>query len=111
MSDNWGEDDRLEARDGDGVDRYDIGDEDHEEWYEVSRRYRRGLGGRDGRLRRAGGRREGERSRDGGPAGVCNLQTRNLFDAGCVRGLIDGGERSDRAISSGASRAASLIGP
>ena len=45
MSDNWGEDDRLEARDGDGVDRYDIGDEDHEEWYEVSRRYRRGLGG------------------------------------------------------------------
>ena len=45
MSDNWGEDDRLEARDGDGVDRYDISDEDHEEWYEVSRRYRRGLGG------------------------------------------------------------------
>ncbi|WP_374928079.1 OmpA family protein [Kytococcus sedentarius] len=45
MSDNWGEDDRLEARDGDGVDRYDIGGEDHEEWYEVSRRYRRGLGG------------------------------------------------------------------
>ena len=45
MSDNWGENDRLEARDGDGVDRYDIGDEDHEEWYEVSRRYRRGLGG------------------------------------------------------------------
>lgn len=45
MSDNWGEDDRLEARDGDGVERYDIGDEDHEEWYEVSRRYRRGLGG------------------------------------------------------------------
>lgn len=36
MSDQWGGDDRLDDRDG-----FD----EHEDWYEVSRRYRRGLGG------------------------------------------------------------------
>lgn len=45
MSDKWGEGDHLDARDGDEVDRYDAVDDGGEEWYEVSRRYRRGLGG------------------------------------------------------------------
>ncbi|WP_462419016.1 OmpA family protein [Kytococcus sp. Marseille-QA3725] len=43
MTDKWGEDDHLDARDVDGTDHYDSAD--GEEWYEVTRRYRRGLGG------------------------------------------------------------------
>ncbi len=45
MTDKWDEDDRLDARDADGAERYDYVENDNEEWYEVSRRYRRGLGG------------------------------------------------------------------